>query len=414
MTRSSILLLIATVFALETSLWAEITSREAQRFCVDIVVLKGGGELRGSVLKRDTQEIQIAVQRNWLTTRQPKMAEQVAKSASQDREKSQQLLKERITKWRQERSDMKRLTFVLDRELERLADPKDLDTEESQFVIVQLPAEQVRRVFEASAASRSLATAAWFERLEKVEETVLGKLKTQVEATHPQWATERIDISDRLPQGPPQNDDEWAARQALWEYEFCESLDYQGTGNFVMRVEPGKKLELSSLLGQSGESLLAGQLGDLGLDLGAGQPAAPKADDWQKRVIAEAKELGMRGFLVTRSPQITGEGPATVTAQFFARLPGGQYQAIWTDTVQTDPATIPEADLKRIESDPQIQEVLKVAQAFQLGNQIQTAVRFGGAVEVSLKSVAANFGEFRSRYTRTLDGPPLPIKTQTP
>lgn len=411
-----LILLVCSLGLLAAPLAAEISQREAQRFCVDIVLLKGGVELRGSVLKRDPQ-LMIAVQRSWLTAHQPAMVQKVAEEESQQREQNRQQLKERITKWRTDRADQKRLTFVLDRELDSLAKPFAPDAAESQFVIVEVPNDRVRRVFEAPVTSRSLAQAAWFERLEKVEDTVLGKLKTQVEMTHPQWAVEKFDLSDRLPQGQLQSDDEWAARQALWEYDFCEELSYQGTGSFVMRVEAGKKPDLSALLSQSGESLLAGQLGGLGLeglDLGGGKPKVPDADSWQKKAIAEATELGIRGFLVTRSDQITGEGPAIVTAQFFARLSDGKYRVIWSDQVRTDPATISEADLKRIEQDPQIQEVLKVAQAFQLGNEIQKAVRFGGAVEVSLKSANGHFTEFRSRYNRTLDGPPLLITPQTP
>lgn len=406
--------LLSLIFLLlVTSIVAEITPREAQRFCVDIVLLKGGTELRGSVLKRDAQQTRIAVQRDWLNTHQPAMAKLAAEEEIQQQEKNRADLKDRIDVWRKERADQQRLTFMLDKELAKLSKPLEKDAP-SQFVIIDLPADRIRRIFETPAASRPLAAAAWFERIEKVEETVFGKLKTQVEQTHPKWATERIDISDRLPRGQPQSDDEWAARQALWEYEFCEELNYQGTGSFVVRVEPGKKPDLSALMSQSGESLLAGPLSGLGLDLGGGKPQMPAPDAWQKKAIDEARDLNIRGFLVTRSPQITGEGPAIVVAQFFARLGDGNYRVVWSDEVRTDPSTIPEDDLKRIQQDPQIQEVLKVAQALSLGNEVQKAVRFGGAVEVSMKSVTGHFAEFRSRYNRTLDGPPLTLPTANP
>ena len=399
-----------------TPLVAEITPREAQRYCVDIVLLKGGAELRGSLLAR-TPELKIAVQRDWLTTHQPEMAKQAAELESQQQKANQEQLAQRITSWRTDRADQPRLTFVLDRELELLKQPAGPKVASSQFVIVSIPSDRVRRVFEAPAASRKLAAAAWFERLERVEETVLGKLKSQVELTHPQWTTEKFDISDRLPNGQPQSDDEWAARQAIWEFEFCKELSFQGTGNFVIRVEAGQKPDLAALLSQSSESLLGGQLdllglGDLGLE--GAKPKAPVAETWQNKAIAEATKLGMRGFVVTRSEQFTGKGPAVVTSQFFARLSDGKYHLIWSDQVSTDPATIPTADLKRIEDDPQIQEVLKVAKALQLGNEVQQAVRFGGAVEVSLNTATGHFAEFRSRYNRTLDGPPLVITSPTP
>lgn len=401
---------------LASPLAAEITPREAQRYSVDIVLLKGGAELRGSLLAR-TPELKIAIQRDWLTAHQPEMAKQAAELESQQQKANQEQLAQRITSWRTDRADQPRLTFVLDRELELLKQPAGPKVAPSQFVLVTVPPDRVRRVFEAPAASRNLAAAAWFERLERVEDTVFGKLKTQVETTHPEWATEKFDISDRLPKGQPQSDDEWAARQALWEFDFCQELTFQGTGNFVMRVEAGQKPDLAALLSQSGESLLGGQLdllglGELGLE--GSKPKAPAAENWQDKAIAEATKLGIRGFVVTRSEQITGEGPAVVTSQFFARLSDDKYRVIWSDQVSTDPATIPAADLKRIEDDPQIQEVLKVAKALQLGNEVQQAVRFGGAVEVSMNSTQRHFAEFRARYNRTLDGPPLVIPAPTP
>lgn len=417
MTRLRFLaLLIGGLGIFLTPLSAEITQREAQRFCVDIVLVKGGAELRGSILSRNP-ELQIAVQRGWLTTHQSEMAKQVIEQELQTQDVSRKQLVERITQWRADRADQPRLTFVLDRELRQLAKPVGPKVAPSQFVIVNIPLDRVRRVFEAPVASRNLAAAAWFERLERVEETVFGKLRSQVELTHPQWTTEQFDISDRLPLGQLQSDDEWAARQAIWEFEFRKELSFQGTGNFVMRVEAGQKPDLAALLSQSSESLLAGQLDVLGLgDLGleGAKPNSPKAGTWEKKAIAEATELGMRGFLVTRSEQFSGEGSAVVTSQFFARLSDGKYRVIWSDQVSTDPATIPAADLKRIEDDPQIQEVLKVAKALQLGNEVQQAVRVGGAVEVSLNSTQRHFAEFRSRYNRTLDGPPLVIASPTP
>jgi hypothetical protein len=419
MTRFRILALLVGGLGLGlflAPLAAEMTPREAQRYCVDIVLLKGGAELRGSLLAR-TPELKIAVQRDWLTAHQPEMAKQAAELESQQQKLNRQVLSDRITSWRKDRADQPRLTFVLDRELDLLTQPEPPKAAPSQFLIVEVPSDRVRRIFEAPATSRNLAAAAWFERLERVEETVMSKLKTQVEPTHPQWATEKFDISDRLPRGQPQSDDEWAARQALWEFDFCQELNFQGTGNFVMRVEAGQKPDLAALLSQSGESLLGGQLdllglGDLGLE--GAKPKAPVPETWPNKAIAEATKLGIRGFVVTRSEQITGEGPAVVTSQFFARLSDGKYRAIWSDQVSTDPATIPAADLKRIEDDPQIQEVLKVAKALQFGNEAQQAVRFGGAVEVSLNSTQRHFAEFRARYNRTLDGPPLVISAPTP
>ncbi len=122
---------------------AEITPREAQRYCVDIVLLKGGAELWGSLLAR-TPVLKIAVQRDWLTTHQPEMAEQAAELESQQQKANQEQLAQRITSWRTDRADQPRLTFVLDRELELLKKPAGPKVAPSQFVIVTVPPDRVR------------------------------------------------------------------------------------------------------------------------------------------------------------------------------------------------------------------------------------------------------------------------------
>lgn len=397
---------------------AEITPREAQRFGVDIALLKGGVELRGAVLSRDQKELRMAVQRSWLTAKHPEILKQIDDEASEQRAASREELQKRIETWKTERAAETRLVAVLNRELARLAkavNPAAVPV--SQFVVVTTPADRVRRVFSAPEASRQVAMAAWSERMERVEDTVLTTLKTAVEKKNPQWQVAQVDLSDRLPTGQLQTADEWAARQAIFEYEYCDRLDFQGTGNMVVRVGEGvAKPDLAALLAQTATDTLQGQLEGLdlgGLDLGGlnlNPPGnKPAKADWQSTAIAEAKSLDRRGFRVTRIPKITGGGPATVTTCFFGRLSDGTYRILWTNETTTDPATIKDEAIKRLEQDPQVQEVLKVASALSLGQDATTAVRFGAAVQSSLNTGETQFFEFRQRYNDQLDGPPLVV-----
>lgn len=391
---------------------AETTPREAQRFCVDIALLKGGVELRGAVLSRDEHELRMAVQRSWLTTKHSEMAKQIDADAAQKQAASRDELKQRIEAWKSERAADVRLVAVLKRELAKLAKPVDPGAvADSQFVVVVTPAERVRKVFTAPAASRQVAMAAWNERLERVEETVLTALKSAVEKKNPDWQATQVDLSDRLPTGQPQTADEWAARQAIFEYEYREQLDFQGTGNFVIRVGEGaEKPDLKALFAKTAADALQGELGGLGIDLGLDKTAQPKAEsDWQSTAIEQAKTLKRKGFRVTRVPKITGSGPASVTVSFFARLSDGNYRAIWSNETTTDPATIKPEALDRLQQDPQVQEIQKLANALSLGNDATTAVRFGAAVQVSLDASENRFFEFRQRYNNSLDGPPLVV-----
>ncbi len=412
------LLICALLLTMVSLAHAEISPREAQRFGVDITLLKGGVELRGAVLSRDQKELRMAVQRSWLNAKQPEILKQLDNEASDTQAASRKELRERIETWKTERAAETRLVAVLKRELARLAkvvDPAAIP--DSQFVVVTTPADRVRRVFMAPAASRQVVLAAWSERLDRVEETVLTTLKTAVAKQNPQWQTEKVDLSDRLPTGQLQTANEWAARQAIFEYEYCDRLDFQGTGNMVVRVGEGvAKPDLAALLAQTAGDALQGQLEGLdlgGLDLGGLNLTPPgnkpaKAD-WQSTAIAEAKSLDRRGFRVTRIPKITGGGPATVSTSFFARMDDGTYRILWTNETTTDPATIKDEAVKRLEQDPQVQEILKVASALSLGNDASTAVRFGAAVQSSLDTSETRFFEFRQRYNNTLDGPQLVV-----
>ncbi len=412
------LLIGVALVAMVSTVQAEITPREAQRFGVDIALLKGGVELRGAVLSRDAKELRMAVQRSWLTAKHPEILKQVDDEAGENQAASRKELRERIETWKTDRAAETRLVAVLNRELARLVKAVNpAAVPDSQFVIVTTPADQVRRVFTAPEASRQVAMAAWSERLERVEETVLTTLKIAIEKKSPQWQAAKVDLSDRLPTGQPQTADEWAARQAIFEYEYCDRLDYQGTGNMVVRVGEGvAKPDLSSLLAQTAGDALQGQLEGLdlgGLDLGGlnlNPPGnKPAKSDWQSTAIAEAKSLDRRGFRVTRIPKITGGGPATVSTSFFARLSDGTYRILWTNETTTDPATIKDEAIKRLEQDPQVQEILKVASALSLGNDASTAVRFGAAVQSSLDTSETRFFEFRQRYNDKLDGPQLVV-----
>ena len=404
--------IVVVLLAMSSIAHAEITPREAQRFCVDIALLKGGVELRGAVLSRDEKELRMAVQRSWVAAKHPDLMKQIDEDAAQQQAASRDVLKERIEAWKVERAADTRLVAVLHRELAKLAQAVNPAGEpDSQFVVVVTPADRVRKVFTAPTASRQVALAAWSERLERVEETALTPLKAAVEKKRPDWQAGQVDLSDRLPTGQPQTADEWSARQAIFEYEYRERLDFQGTGNFVIRVGEGaEKPDLKTLFAKTAADALQGELGGLGLDLGLDPAAQPnKPSDWQTTAIEQAKTRKLKGFRVTRIPKITGSGPATVTVSFFARRSDGNYRVLWSNELTTDPATIKPEALDRLQQDPQVQEIQKIASALSLGNDAATAIRFGAAVQASLDASETRFFEFRQRYNDSLDGPPLVV-----
>lgn len=384
----------------------EMTVRDAQRYGVDIIQVKGGGELRGAVLRRDSSDLQIAVQRSWLLAAQPAMLETAEKEAAKRQAASHQELIARIESWIAAQANQPRLRTVLQGELARLKKLPEAPPEPTQFVLLRIPTDRVRRVFTAAAPARQIAMVAWSQQLDRVEQSTITALKPDVEKAAPDWATQRVDLSGRLPAGEPQSADEWAARQAIFEYEYGDPLEFQGTGNLLFRTGSGaEKPDLASLLASTAGETLASELGSLGLDLGKPAPAPPV--DWKRQATEQARNLNRSGFSVTRIPRITGDGPATVSIHFWARLADGLWHPIWSDEVTTDPSTIKADELKRLETDPQVQEILQVTRALSLGDASQQALRFGAAVQASQQTVTTRFFEFRQRYNVRLDGPPL-------
>lgn len=420
--RRWFLMAVVTLFALPVLLPAETTLREAKLACVDIALLKGEAELRGSVLTRDDKELRMVVQREWLAKQQPEMAKTLDEEFAAQAESNRQELIERITTWKAERAGDARLVSALDEELRRLQKPNaNGAAPPSQFLIVTVPNDRVKRVFRTNDRSRQLALVAWEQQLPHVETATFGTLKSAVEKKVANWEKAVVDLTDRLPAGLSQSPDEWAARQAIFEYEYRQRVDFQGTGSYFVRVGEGaERPNLAEILSQTtAEALKGGLAGDelkgLGINLGLGAPAnsSDTPNDGLAKVIEQATALDARGFSVTRMASISGTGPATVTRQFFARLSDGKYHAIWSKVSTTDPSSVKKEDIARIEQDPQVQEITKVAKALSLGDNATTAVRFGAAIQASLSDSETGFFNFRQRYNNTLDGPPLSVPPAT-
>ena len=135
---------------------------------------------------------------------------------------------------------------------------------------------------------------------------------------------------------------------------------------------------------------------------------------WLKSAIAEADKLNVTGFRATRV-ELNVEGrQVAVQSVFVVRLGSGpREQAVW-ETIwshrETADATQPRAELEaRITNDPQVKQALDKVKSLNLGadDQIDQAIRFGAATMAAQQTADARFFEFRDRYLKHLDGPPL-------
>jgi hypothetical protein len=376
-----------------------------KRLAVDCVTIKDGPRLLGAVLERSSEgDVTIAVQRTWLEKSSPKFYKEERAKEQQAAGEAQAALRKQLEAWKARRAGDERLLDAIDRELERLEKPR-AQQPESQFLILTIPAKRIRIQFQQPFETRRIAALAWRERLAGVESRSAAALLRELKEKKLDPANEAVDLSDRLP-SVSQDETSWAARQALFEYTYRQPLDFQGSGDLLVRTD-GKagKHDMAGLVNQALQAKVGSQLAEL-----LGETAPKKA---AKREFDSAKTLaereGILGFRVTRVAQDVVRMQVSVESQFLFRTPDGGWATLWKD-VQTADASKDRKDLQdRIAKDPQVRKVFDVLGAAkgELGAAANTALKFGAATMQAQRSADDAFYAMLRRTTQRVDGPPL-------
>jgi hypothetical protein len=408
--RMLTLALVVTAAGVSVVHGAEITRDAAARLAVDVVALKGGLEVRGSIVSRAADgAVTIAVRREWLQQHDQVLHDEQAAREVEQRAESRRQLTTRIRAWLDERKDDVELSAILRRELETFeqqpADNVKPDAKPSEFLLIELPAERVRRVFAQPPERRQVGLVAWEAGLDGVERQTFVQLAQRLDEQKIDWRTKVVDLTDRLPRGAMQDEREWAARQAVYEYAFRKRVEFQGTGDLVLRTDSGAAPAI-------GPDLLNGLLGgNLGADLadllGTGGADKPKRKSWRETVVEAAEKEGVRGCRITRMASDLATKQVTVEQTFLARMPDGSWEAIWTHSETLDAAKERKDLEERIRQDPQVAEAFKLFEQLGGAGNVETAVRFGAATMEAQQRADDRFFEFKDRYTAQLDGPPL-------
>ncbi|HEY4261390.1 MAG TPA: hypothetical protein VGM98_14580 [Schlesneria sp.] len=382
----------------------------ASQLTVDVVTLKSGKSVRGIVVKADLEMMSIAVSRGSLERSAPDLYQKAIANESQLQRQIAEQLRDRLKTLLETPPQDQRLAFFLKQELERAEsqltrkDPVDL----SQFLWLDLEQGSVAKVVRAAPDRQRVAIWAWNESFPNVETRDVHDLERDLKQRKIDPTVAPPDLSNRLaPQ--LQDEREWAARMAIVEYAFGEPIDFQGTGNLLVRTSGDQKgIDLAPVLSQVMQSQANSLLKDL---VGDGRSAVPpvKESDWLKSATAEADELAVRGFRATRVDVKVDRGQAAVQTAFAARMPSGHWETVWS-LQETQDSTKPRADFAaKIAEDPRMKQVLQAVKSFGLGGdeRIRKAIRFGAATMAAQQAADGKFFEFRDRYLKRLDGPPL-------
>jgi hypothetical protein len=384
---------------------------------VDVVSLKSGTSVRGAILKREANgSVTLAVSREWLKQANPELLIKLTVEEAIEQRAAWEQLRERLAKLLDMPPESQRSVFFMKQELERVeklraqAEPPD----PPRFVWFDAKRETIAKVAPSVPDRQRIAIWAWSERLKEVELRDVADLTRSLKQKGIDPMNPAPDLSDQLA-ARPQDEREWTARLALVEHAFGTPLNFQGTGDVLVRSDDSRDLkDMAPVIAK----VLRGQVDSFLKDLtGNGRPAKSKAasnNDWLKSAMLDAERAGATGFRATRV-ELNVEGRQTaVQSVFVARInTGPQAQSHW-ETVwshrETADATKVRADTEaRIANDPQVKQALDAVKSLGLGadDQIQQAIRFGAATMAAQQTTDSRFFEFRDRHLKHLDGPPL-------
>jgi hypothetical protein len=379
---------------------------------VDVVRLKSGTTLRGGIVHSAADgSLTMAVSREWLRKTNAALFTKRTNSEASVRRTALEELRDRVNRELGQIPEDSRFGAFLRLErkrVERLLVEAPARAE-PQFVWLDLTKHEIARATPASVANRRIAGWSWYERLGNVETRDAAELEQQLRQRGIDPAQQLPDLADRFPLRR-QDEQEWAARLALVEYALDKPLDFQGTGDRLVRVDRRSKPKdaaalVPSLLGSQVDAMLKDLLGD------RRPPSAnPETSDaWLKTAWQEANGEKARAFRATRVDLDMASRQATVESVFAIRLKNGGWKTIWSDRESRDATKERPATETAIFDDPQVKSAL--ASLKSLGNvaddQVRQAVRFGAATMEAQQAVDRRFVAFESPYLQHLDGPPL-------
>lgn len=405
--RSAVMGLWLLVFVAEAQAQKAVSTSQ---LAVDVVTLKSGKSVRGAVVKADAGVLSIAVSRRWLEHSAPDLYQRTVANESQLQRQIAEQLRDRLTKQLETPAQDQRLTFFLKQELERVESQltRKETVEPSQFLWLDLEQGAVTKVVRATPDRQRVAIWAWNESFPNVEMRDVHELERDLKQRKIDPTVAPPDLSDRLaPQ--LQDEREWAARLAIVEYTFGKPIDFQGTGTVLIRTDADQQgIDLAPVLSKVMQTQVDSLLKDLVGDSGPAKPSI-KDNDWLKSASAEATQSAARGFRATRIDVKVEQHQAVVQSAFAARMPNGSWETVWSVN-ETQDSTKPRAEVEvKIAEDPRVKQVLQTVKSFGLGadDQIRQAIRFGAATMAAQQVADGKFFEFRDRYVKRLDGPPL-------
>jgi len=283
------------------------------------------------------------------------------------------------------------------------------------FVIVEFPKSQLRKLETQTAARRELCRLAMLSRVQDLEEL--------------HWRS----VAEQLPANaslPPQVANSSPAEPADQNRADYDRADYD-RDRILAAVD--LRLNAATRLIQSGDtfqdesaqldlaalvnSMLGGNIQSLLNELlNEGTRAAPKAavGNTLPEPAIRIAELQKRDTVVLRGFEFDlAAGSATVTRRLFRKSDQGQWNVVLAAMGTSTAADLKAGQVEAIESDPQIREISGLVQGLGLGNeQFSNALRMGAVVRNAMNLADKSFEDGVQSFITTR-GLSQPIPTPT-
>lgn len=388
---------------------AQLPAVSDSRLGVDCLKLTSGKRFYGFLLEQDQSGGTFAVERTWLATTYADYLATLEAAEKKKQENAAQAKISRLQDWiiDLDESVLKRFLESEATRIEQSTQPKNQKT---QFIVVDFDKQEVRDLKMARSELRHIAGLAFREKLDDVTITPASYLRRELVDANIDINNEKVDLLDRLPFSNSETPRQWAAKQALIEFAFGRELEFQGTGDLL--VKKGDDANIGQLLSQAMGNNSANMIQRLGADLGLPEFAkfSQKADSdaWKTKVISTAEEGEFRGALVSRLDQNLMSSKVQVLVTFLAKAEDGSWFEAFEYTAKADTRNQSAERIQRIKDDPQVQQLLGMVQGLGLSSRLDQALKHGAATQQALRNGQAKFNEFLTRFGSRVDDPGIP------
>lgn len=374
---------------------------------VDYISVRNQQPLFGFVLEHDGRRPTIvAVQRAWLRRERPKHHEAFRRQEQLRAAKQRELVITRIRTWMQERAADTHLVEFLQEQLDGLLAEPQRPTQEpqTQFMLVQIDPEKVRRVQRARRGVRTIAWLACRERLANVETRSAESLGKELADLGVKVPQKPVNLSDRIP-GMGDNAEQWAGRQAIIEQLYRDPVKMKGTPDLLFRESSdGKPVNTQAMLAKMMQRRMNSLIEEFTEpNLNRGKSASRR---WMKQAQAEAARSDSRAVHVTLVHPDPTMRQAVVEAFLLARMPNGSWRPVWQTRHALAPEARPEIE-ERIREDEQMKALLEALSGLGQQEAVEKAIRFGAATLEAQRLVEADYVRWRDPFFDDLRTPSL-------